>query len=586
MTTANHTQARDDYFRQRSLAILLDSADWGLVTFGHVFVAFTLAWMLTPDRGYLVAFTWATALAVAVVAQALYSNRYKDDSDEFDSATVDRHLRWFTLSAVAVGVLWAAAGLVLYPVQDEELRLFLVFVMGGMSLAAVGTQHVYLPVCFASMSYAIPTLGLRYVIDGHIVEPILLMLYTAVLIRLARMLSQFSRRANELQFERDVLLQQLTARAEELEVAKEAADEANAAKSRFLAHASHDLRQPLHAIGLFIETIATDNLGDRAARVVDRVQHSLGALTRLFDSLLDITKLDTDQTDVNIQSFHLAELFEQLNRDFQPIAREGDVSLKFSKTSLAIATDPEFFRRLLQNLIANAIRYAPGARVVVGVRRQAGGVCKVQVIDTGPGIAPGDQRRVFAEFVRLDSSGKGLSTPGLGLGLSIVKRVADMLGLQVRIESVLGQGSVFSVCDVPLATGPPVALSESAPVSAPNLLHQARILVIDDDIEVLEATGNLLSQWGCDVRAEESIPADLEFVDIVVSDVELANGVDGLNELANLRRRHGTSLVLISGNTSEELRERASAQCVTLLHKPVRPVQLRSALLHALTQSK
>ncbi|MEM7079966.1 MAG: hybrid sensor histidine kinase/response regulator, partial [Pseudomonadota bacterium] len=397
--------------------------------------------------------------------------------------------------------------------------------------------------------------------------------------RLASMLSKFSLQTTRLQYERDLLLQQLTTRAQEMEDAKQEAEEANLAKSRFLAQASHDLRQPLHAIGLFVETISNDNLTPRVNNIVERVQTSLGALSKLFDSLLDITQLDTRKINRNDMNFALQEMFDQLQQDFRPIAREQQVELRFARTSVAIRSDVILFGRLLQNLISNAIRYAPGGRVLVGVRR--GARYSIEVLDTGPGIAPEDQARIFQEFVRLEPKDQ-LLAPGLGLGLAIVQRVAGILTLRLDLDSTPSRGTRFAVRGLEPATGALSPIVEETRSTPAHTLEGARICVIDDDVEVLEATERLLSQWGCQVQTTDKLEDVEDTVDVVISDVELADGVNAFDVFG--AQEPDFELVFISGNTSAELRERANAHHAPLLHKPVRPVQLRSALLHVLTR--
>lgn len=573
------------YQKRRSLELILDGSNWTVATFGHLFVVGLLAWILSEHFGWRVPALWASGMALILAGQASYSAAYPSRSvAASDDASVSQRLSIFTSSAVAVGLGWAAAGLLLFPADDAELQLFLVFVMGGMSLSAVGTQHVYLPSCYASMGFAVPLLGARYAIEGQFVEAILLVLYTAVLLRLARMLSRFSMRTIELQYERDALLIELTSHAEDLEHAREDAEFANHAKSRFLAQASHDLRQPLHAIGLFVETIARDRLEPKVAVVIDRVRDSLGALSSLFDSLLDITLLDSRQTRIAVESFHLRELFEQLSREFQPLAEESGVALRIQATSVLVRTDPVLLRRMLQNLLANAINYSQGASVLMGVRRQ-GGCVAIVVADTGPGISIADQRRIFEEFVRLPDARPGGGAPGLGLGLSIVRRLSVILDLPVGLSSVAGRGSVFVVRGIARAGSATISLMDTGKPQSADPLQDCRVLVVDDDPEVLAATASLLQRWGCEVVAAETWPDEIGEIDLIVSDDQLGDGSSGLDKLQrSLKTRSDLRALLITGNSAIEVREAAALASIPLLQKPVRPVQLKSALLHLLAE--
>ncbi len=573
----------DDYQARRGLELLLDGARWTVATFGHWFVIWLLVWVLGEAVGWMRAIIWGAALSSVLLAQAIFASFWTlNRLDGVDDRKIRALLRYFTVSAWLVGCCWAAAGFVLFASDAPELQLFLVFVMGGMSLAAVGTQHVHLAACYGSMGFAVPLLAVRYAMDGRWIEPVLLILYTLVIMRLARMLSRFSLRTIRLQHERDRLLLELTDRARDLESARREAEEANLAKSRFLAQASHDLRQPLHAIGLFVESLSGRNTDTRTDHVINRMRESLGMLSNLFDSLLDVTVLDAGSTRVRPVDFRLAEMFEQLRKDFSPIAAENAVRLTFVHTAAEVRSDPLLFRRLLQNLVANAVRYAPGRRVVVGARRSGDG-WMVDVLDNGPGIAPEDQQRIFQEFVKLDGN-RRTGAGGLGLGLAIVSRLSRMLGLQVSLHSLPGKGTRFRVSDIAAAKAAPVSLIEPSVEAREDPLDGTRVLVVDDDREVLDATADLLSGWGCDVVAESAFPATLPEVDVVLSDYELA-GDDGLLRLVAARSEiPGVLPVLISGNSTLELKHAADEAGIALLHKPVRPVRLRSLLLQLATR--
>ena len=582
----------DVYLRHRSLELLLDGARWTVATFGHLFVACLLVWALSGAVGLAQSIFWATCLSAVIVFQSVYAARWPQERlASLDEPGVQSRLRVFTVSAWLVGGCWAAAAFVLFPQGQRELQLFLVFVMGGMSLSAVGTQHVYLPACFGSMGFAIPVLALRYAMEGRWIEPVLLILYTLVIVRLARVLSQFSLRAIRLQHERDLLLAELTERARDLEAARQDAEDANLAKSRFLAQASHDLRQPLHAIGLFVESLSRDHVSEKVAHVVDRVRDSLGMLSHLFDSLLDISVLDTGHTRVNPVTFRLQEVFQQLEKEFVPIARENGVSVRFVSTSAVVQTDPVLFRRLLQNLVSNAIRYAPGGRVAIGARRRCAEAnnerlihnpssWSVEVVDNGPGIPLADQQRIFLEFVKLKGTGSG----GLGLGLAIVNRLTRLLDLAVRLSSEPGRGTRITINRLLPGTNPPVTLLDSERREDTDRLADTRIMIVDDDPEVLAATQALLSKWGCEVTAHRSFPDRWPTVDVVLSDFELEtqNGLERLTQL--MSESPDVRGVLVTGNSSPELREAAAKANITLLHKPVRPVKLRSLLLYLLVQ--
>ena len=575
------------FLSRRSLAMLLAGSTWSITTFGHMFVAFLLASVLTREFGFLWPFIWAGVLCLLVIFQAIFSRIHVNTSEE-TLEEVRRVLIQFTISSYLVGISWATVGLLLFPIQYPELQLFLAFVMGGISLVAVGTLHVYLPACYGSMGFAVPALGIRYIIEGLYIEATLVVLYTFVLIRFANMLSKFSHGTSVLQYERDILLDQLESRASELEVARRLADEANLSKSRFLAQASHDLRQPLHAMGLFIETISDHKLDAKVARVVKRVRQSLGGLSKLFDTLLDVTLLDTGKTQPRPVDFETNEFFAQLARDYGPIALDNRVDIRFMQTHINLHADPILLRRMVQNLVSNAIRHSANGRVLVGLRPY-GGRYAIDVVDNGTGIKAEDQKRIFDEFVRLRQERLPLissTQPGLGLGLSIVYRIATMLGLDILVASEIGKGSRFRISGLEpaLGAGVPLMIEDAQPPPSEDLLASANILVIDDDPEILEATGALLSKWGCNIQLHQHASDLFQPADLILCDFELDDDTTGIDVVRQCRKQWGQlPAVIISGNSSEQVKRLIQEEGLALLHKPVRPAQLRSALLQALT---
>jgi len=575
----------NNFLSRRSLAMIVAGSHWSITTFGHMFVALLLASVLTREFGLLWPYIWAGLLCLLITFQAFFSRIHINSARE-SLEKVSRVLTQFTVSSYLVGISWATVGLLLFPIQYPELQLFLAFVMGGISLVAVGTQHIYLPACYGSMGFAVPVLGIRYVIEGLYIEATLVVLYTIVLIRLANMLSRFSHRTIVLQYERDILLDQLGARASELEAAKRSADEANLSKSRFLAQASHDLRQPLHAMGLFIETISDHKLDDKVAKVVQRVRQSLDGLSKLFDTLLDVTLLDTGKTQPRPVDFEINEFFAQLARDYEPIAKDNRVKLKFMQSHINLRADPILLRRLVQNLVSNAIRHSARGRVLVGLRPFRGRYA-IDVVDNGSGIKEEDQERIFEEFVRLRQERLSIHSstqPGLGLGLSIVYRIATMLDLEVMVSSRIGKGSRFRISGLDPALGLPHTITNTQTFRPDDLLASANILVIDDDPEVLEATGALLSKWGCNIQLHLRANDLFQPADLIVCDFELDENVTGIDVVRQCRQKWGQiPAVIISGNSSEQVKSLTRDEGLALLHKPVRPAQLRSALLQALT---
>lgn len=574
------------------MAALIQRRSWATIILGQIIVVWAFAYVLWQENPEPDHFIWAGTLTAIILTQAAMTSG--KDIRALCSAGLIQLRNRFTFTALLVGASWIASAIFLFPFGSGELQLFFTFAFGGMAMSAVATQHVFLPACFVSMGLSVPCLAVQFVrldTEYSLLQAFLLLLYSLVLITMAVRFNDFSMKRLRLQREKETLLEAVSKKAQELEEARKAeeaarleAEEANAAKSRFLAQSSHDLRQPLHAMGLFLETISSDAVNDEVGTVLEQVRRSLDVLSGLFDSLLDISLLDTGQVDVRKTTFRLGDVLEQIAHDFAPIAGNDTVELRVLKTEICLFSDPVIVRRMIQNLVSNALRYTPHGKVLIGVRRRSGRFA-IEVHDTGHGIAQEDQERVFQEFTRL-AQGKGEGdAPGLGLGLAIVKRLASILDLEIGVKSTLGAGSSFSLCgfeaaDVPVEGAAPLAAT--MPITRFDGLQVA---VIDDNTETLEATGALLAKWGC--RVETSADGLLQTImpDVLVCDFELGEGKTGLDVIARLRGDAGKPLpaVIISGNTSPELFKRTKALNLPLLRKPVRPAQLRSAMLSVLT---
>jgi Na+/proline symporter/CheY-like chemotaxis protein len=402
----------------------------------------------------------------------------------------------------------------------------------------------------------------------------------------------------ELRRTAETLEQRVAERTAELEASRAEAEAANLGKTRFIAAASHDLLQPLHAARLF-----TAALIDREARIdpagndlAGKIDASLGAVESLLDALLDISKLDAGAFKPERRAFALQPLLESLGTAFAPVAARREVDLVIVRNRAFVDTDPAFLRRILQNLLSNALRYGRVEgrphRVLLGCRRE-GDCLRIEVKDNGPGIAADKQQIIFDEFVRLQPEDEGpREERGLGLGLAIVDRIARMLELPVRLASAPGAGSTFSVvvpCAAAVSDQPAAAV---APLPRPPVEAERFVLCIDNEARVREAMATLLGGWGCRVaiaataaEAMQRVAETRSLPDLVLADLHLDDGPDGEGpdglEVIEALRRHWQRAVpaaLITADRDPTLRVRARARQVELLHKPVKPAALRALL--------
>ena len=394
-------------------------------------------------------------------------------------------------------------------------------------------------------------------------------------------------RANETLEKRVVeRTEELTRLNGELERAKGDAEAANISKTRFLAAASHDILQPLNAARLYATTLLEDAQTQNDPALAENINASLEAVEDILTALLDISRLDAGAMQVEMSVFRIDEILNQLKREFDPIAREKGLDLVFVKTSLAVRSDRRLLRRLLQNLISNAIKYTPRGRVLVGARRIKGRVL-VQVWDTGLGIPAHKQRDIFQEFQRLEQGAR--IARGLGLGLSIVERIARVLDHNVTLQSTPGRGSCFAV-SLPLTQAMPKSVQEAVvtpTIGAP--LAGTLVLSIDNEPAILDGMKRLLTGWGCIAVTAPSLKDAMTEIkpyksapDAIVADYHLDDG-DGIEAIVALRWKLGKDIpaILVTADRSPEVRDAAAEKSIHVLHKPLRPAALRSLLAQA-----
>lgn len=367
--------------------------------------------------------------------------------------------------------------------------------------------------------------------------------------------------------------------------ARRAAETANISKTRFLAAASHDLLQPLNAARLFTSALRQHpGLDAEASGLAERIDASFRAAEDLLDALLDTSRLDAGSYRPDVGGFALAELFDSLQGQFAVAAEQRGLRLRVAPTTLAVRSDPQLLRRIVQNFLSNALRYTSKGGVLLGARR-VGDEVRIEVWDSGPGIAAEQRARIFDEFQRLEHPSPW-GEKGLGLGLSICDRLAGILGHRLDLHSQVGHGSCFAV-SVPRNEAMP-ARRQKVQRSGPDKQLPLTVLCLDNDATILEGMRALLSRWGVDCRLALDVEqAGQELargpIDLILADYHLTDGVDGLQALQQLRVARGglPPVAMITADGSSELKQQARALGYPVLHKPVRPAALR-ALLTAL----
>lgn len=420
------------------------------------------------------------------------------------------------------------------------------------------------------------------------------------------MLAEIEQRNWELGENRRELEQRVAERTAALDQAnvsllaqKRGAEEANQAKSRFLAAASHDLRQPMHALSLLVSAL-DDNLrehgeaGDRwteTRRLAGLIEASVRNMGNLLNDLLDLSRLDAGVIVPHPVCTPVDDLLGRLNARFLPLALKKGLRMRFVPGHMEVETDPVLLDRILANLIDNAIRYTDSGGILVGTRRRAGGGARIEVVDSGIGIPGAMLERIFEEYFQLGNPERGRDK-GQGLGLSIVKRLADLLGCRISVRSRPGRGTHFSLELPPCAAADPApARGEHAAEPAALRGRDGLVLLVEDDAVIVQAMRALFAQWGVPLITAAGIEEALRALDaagrapaLALSDYRLPGGCDGIGVVASLRARYGGDLpaILVSGDTGEEAMRAVAASGLTLLHKPLHPAKLRALLAHVL----
>ena len=482
----------------------------------------------------------------------------------------------FTAVALIEGVVWGWSAFGLAAPNSFPAQAFCLMVIGGAALGGLVAFGQHLPAFYA---FYVPSTT-PYIVTAYLsVDPLhhrtttLIGLYFVALGVLGALFNQSFRAQVGMRARAETL-------AADLRVQIEVAETSNRAKSQFLAAASHDLRQPVHAVGLFVGALRTIAMPAEATKLIDHIEASSQALDGLFAALLDISRLDAGTVAVERIAFPAAPMLERIVREHQDEAQAKGLRLKLVETSAVLFSDPILVERILRNIVANAVRHSHKGRVLVGCRRNAGGV-RIEVLDTGPGIAREHHEAIFQEYAQLGNSERD-RTKGLGLGLAIVRRLTALLQCDLKLRSQPGRGSCFSLT-APLAT------AKVSPTQAPARAATAalNVVVVDDEADVLAAMAALLTAWGHTVHlggSQSEIMAALAACptrpDLILCDFRLRDEESGTDVIEALRSEYNEQIpaILVTGDTAPERIREASESGLMLLHKPVSSARLHKAI--------
>jgi signal transduction histidine kinase/CheY-like chemotaxis protein len=584
--TAPHTKPNAD--EQEAVArellshneVLSLRATWPLIPVIAVFAA--IAWPRAPH-----ALIWAWSLVNLLALLVRHQAWRWLPADRMSPAERLRKAQWLPL----IPGLANASAVVFFPYLTDLGRAIVTLILAGLTTGGINSSAGYMPLYLAYMGPVMTALMLGWAItppmDGSdtwlskAMVPMLLM-YALTMIGLAR--------GNHRTFRLGVIKRIQEVRLNhQLRQALQQAEQANSAKTRFLASASHDLRQPLHSLSLFFATLRLQVKQPDNVQLLGHIDQALSALQSQMNTLLDMSRLDAGMVKLHWQNFRLNTLMTQLESTCRPLAQQRGLSLDVDcAPDVAVHSDFEQLSRVLRNLLDNAIKYTSSGYVQVRAHVQGNEVV-VTVQDTGCGIAPAHQHQVFDEFFQVDNPERDRGR-GLGLGLSIVRRLAALLYLDLALQSNVGEGTTLTV-RVPVGRLTEAAAATNALPDALPSMPMCHVLVLDDEATVRIGMQALLKRMGCEVSLAGSTQEALDMAaacapDLVLADLRLRgqeNGIHAVQQLRELQPR--LPAIIVTGDTAPDRLKQAQAAGMTTLHKPVATEALIAAMAQALEGS-
>lgn len=580
-----------------------------------------LMWNQVPHRGQWLLAWWLVIYVLHGFELAGWL-RYRNQLDTLEQC--ERWRRRFNFFAAAVALVWGSTALWLFSGELSQQAL-LICVMLGLAAGAVTMNPVYPPSLYLYVLCLMLPLVARVALVGDTVHWALsgmLALFLAAVLNSGRALGKTFRLSLEQRYENLSLVEQLTEQKTLAELARQQAEAVSREKSRFLAAASHDLRQPLQALTLFSEALSDKAREPEMMHLAGQIAKSLQALVGMFDELLNVSRLDAGVVEPGWQNFELQSLLDRLYVDFAPLAQQKglDFDLPATDGRLVVYSDPFLLERMLRNLLSNAIRYTESGSVQLRCTR-AGDRLNFEVVDTGCGIRAEDMGHIFEEYYQADNPNRD-RRKGLGLGLAIVRRLQKLLGYQMEVFSEPGKGSSFAFSvelgdreqlSYPFVNNRPdqqlrgkmVALMKNDPdmhqivsaLTSPFMkrpaddLGAAQVVLLEDDPDIRQMVAALMEQWGCRVLAgelPEQVMVHAVHPDLLVCDYRLPQGMTATEAIRQMREFWNAEIpaIVLTGDTAPEMLHEIYASGALLLHKPIAPARLRSFIHLALHGEK
>lgn len=538
--------------------------------------ALILYWAFRSGDGSDVADGWMLAFVLVSLARMAGARRYHRLRPARDR--LHRWAAWAFGTILLQGLLLGSLSLIWLQPAAPEVESLLHIVVASIAIGATVPLPPFYPVFVAFVVSVMGPLALR---DLWIADAYHLTL-AALVVATSLYTLQGGRRQAQALAQTQAERRKNAALIEALRLENQRAERAHDAKARFFAAANHDLRQPLHAMGLLAHTLNEGGAAARADEVPARLVECVDSMTQIVDELLELAQVDVAGVVPRQEAFALDTLLREVARTHELQARHKGLKLEIDSSALTVLSDRRLVARVLSNLLSNALRYTAHGGVRLATRVQDDRI-EVSVEDSGIGIAEHELPRIFEEFYQVGNPARDRRL-GIGLGLATVKRLSELLDLRVQVQSTLGQGSVFRI-SLPLCDAVPTAIAAPA---TPNdtLLIRRRVLVVEDDVDSRAALTGLLCAWGCEVRSAEDVVSARQRLtegfepEAVLADLRLAGGASGIEAVLAVRSSVGKELpaLLVTGDVGDAQTQRAEAAGLRILAKPVKPMQLRAFL--------
>jgi len=546
--------------------------------------------MQLAPKAFLV--PWYLLFLVLLAARYYQANLYEISA--LSVANVNQILRIFAVLVLISGCMWGGLGLGYVDTENPTVSLVLLMIYTGLVANSSATMASILPLYLLFVSPILLPTALKFYLIGdqqsYWITALITLYLTVSFLNTIRIRAAM-RQSIQLGFENLDLIENLRVENRKTESALEKAEQANLAKSRFFAAASHDLRQPLQSLSMFTTTLATHLETKSQRKIVSHIDNSVRSLEGLFNALLDIATLDAGTLKLRQRHFHLKPLVEEISVGFLELTSEKQLTLEVNVDDHVVYSDPALLNRVIQNLVENAIRYTREGGLTITTRLVEDKV-SLSVIDTGIGIPEEKQDRIFEEFVQLNNHGRDRNK-GIGLGLSIVHRICHLLKMPLSVKSEQQKGSAFTI-GIEIGDASQIVQPDVRNSVFPSLLDDLFVLIIDDEEEILVALEGLLEVWGCTVMVassgKEAVQQLIEYdscPDAVITDYRLKGNETGGDALALIRKHCQAKVpaIIVTGDIAPDRLLEIDKLNLPVLHKPCNADQLQHYLRSILSST-